>query len=226
MPNQPSNLWQTPATLLRLIAGASTYTGWRLGLLFGRWPASSREGTRQPSHTRRELRPSAFARSGPKSRDQNRHARSKISERRGPNDGYAAVNVTVSTVGGSTMARKSSRPPQPNAAATRSMSTPGFGGVWPQRSTGTVGTHRRASRRAPDRRIRARLESVAGRVGSRADHPLRARDGCLLDEAARTSWFMGRLPCGLLASRQSRPGRQWRRRRRVVRGLSLHREWG
>ena len=65
-----------------------------------------------------------------------------------PIDGYAAVNVTVSTVGGSTMARKSSRPSQPNAAATRSMSTPGFGGVWPQRSTRTVGTRRRAARRA------------------------------------------------------------------------------
>jgi hypothetical protein len=71
-----------------------------------------------------------------------------------------------------------------------------------------------------------RLESVAGWVGSRADHLWRARAGWLLDEATCTPWFIGRLLCGLLASRQSRPGRQLRRRRRVVRGLSLHRDTG
>ena len=32
VPNEPSNLRRTLATLLRLIADASTYTGWRMGL--------------------------------------------------------------------------------------------------------------------------------------------------------------------------------------------------
>ena len=41
------------------------------------------------------------------------------------------------------------RQPQPNAAATRSVSTPGIGGVRSQRSTSAVGSRRRASRRAP-----------------------------------------------------------------------------